>query len=382
MALTGIKFKDKQELFVLLQKAFFLNPKNTEDAYSLEINGDDITVTWQMIADYEWDKVSGNLKKKFRELIEDARRNSMLGTIAMKFKKQGSEVVFNSADRNCSIQKEFCVFNKQYMEMLEILSFRSIDQKIVRDLIVKAFPGSELSFRYVPKDTVSLRIFINSKELPLGDIDVSSITDFSYAFSLQDGGSQVQINKRSDFSGLEKWDTSKAVNMLGMFAGCENFDYDISMWDTSKVTDMSVMFASCKKFNQNISVWDTSSCTKMKATFYKCENFDQDLSSWDTSQVKDMSLIFAYCRRLSHDLHNLDTHKVTSDDSAFLECPLKEEFRPQLPGNDFKRQYYEKYVGPNARNYQRSETLKKVLLCVGFVILVVCFSLFGQGGTQ
>jgi surface protein len=47
----------------------------------------------------------------------------------------------------------------------------------------------------------------------------------------------------SSFGNLYAWNTSGVTNMSSMFAGCSQFNQDISGWNTSAVTNMSAMFA-------------------------------------------------------------------------------------------------------------------------------------------
>ena len=66
---------------------------------------------------------------------------------------------------------------------------------------------------------------------------------------------------RTDFSGIDIWNTSKVTNMSELFAGLFEFNEDISGWNTSSVTDMSSMFDKARDFNQPIGKWDTSNKT-------------------------------------------------------------------------------------------------------------------------
>lgn len=80
------------------------------------------------------------------------------------------------------------------------------------------------------KDSISFR----ETDINLADIDTRYITDMSGLFSCS--------KKRTDFSGIESWDTSNVETMYQMFAFVENFNVDISSWNVSKVKNMAFMF--------------------------------------------------------------------------------------------------------------------------------------------
>ena len=69
----------------------------------------------------------------------------------------------------------------------------------------------------------------------LEDVNVDTVHNMSYMFSLDDGG----------FSMLKDWDVSNVTNMTGMFEYCIDINYDnLKNWNVSNVTDMSYMFFS------------------------------------------------------------------------------------------------------------------------------------------
>ena len=68
---------------------------------------------------------------------------------------------------------------------------------------------------------------------------------------------------------------------------------------------MIIMFYGCKSFNQDVSGWDVSNVTNMIYMFGGCESFNQDLSKWNVSKVK---------------------YKTW----AFLNCPIKDAYKPKF----------------------------------------------------
>ncbi len=76
---------------------------------------------------------------------------------------------------------------------------------------------------------------------------------------------------------LRKFDTSKATDMFGMFAKCENLEnVNLSSFDTSNVTDMSGMFFECRSLKKlDLSNFDFSKVTEtenIEYMFYECTN--------------------------------------------------------------------------------------------------------------
>lgn len=64
--------------------------------------------------------------------------------------------------------------------------------------------------KYSPKTNEELQELIEDESIYLGDIDTSAITDMSWVFC---------DCQREDFSGIEKWDTSKVKNILTALVG-------------------------------------------------------------------------------------------------------------------------------------------------------------------
>lgn len=103
--------------------------------------------------------------------------------------------------------------------------------------------------KYHPQSLEELKKLVNDPLVKLSQIDVSHVDSFENLF---------KNSKRTDFSGIEKWDTSHVKNMKKMFYNCKNFNSDISKWNVSNVTSMSMMFSGAKNFNQDLSSWDMS----------------------------------------------------------------------------------------------------------------------------
>ncbi|EGA8608820.1 BspA family leucine-rich repeat surface protein [Campylobacter jejuni] len=165
--------------------------------------------------------------------------------------------------------------------------------------------------KYFPETKEELKALVEDESIHLGDIDTSKITDMSCLFSW---------TKRTDFSGIEKWDVSKVENMSHMFAGCKNFNQPLNGWDVSGVENMCAMFKYCTSFNQDISKWDVSNVKDMDSMFWGCYAFNQDISGWDVSKVENMAYMFSGCRNFNQDISSWDVSSVENMDSMFADC--------------------------------------------------------------
>ena len=168
--------------------------------------------------------------------------------------------------------------------------------------------------KLVPKDRKELMKLVNDKNIHLGDIDTSKITDMSWLFY----GSY-----RYDFSGIEKWDVSNVTNMNKMFWKCTSFNQSLNNWNVSKVTDMKDMFSGCSSFNQPLNKWNVSNVTNMSGMFQGCSYFNQPLDKWDVSKVAIMYSMFRECKRFNSDLSRWDVSNVIDMEYMFYGC---EEF--------------------------------------------------------
>ena len=147
-------------------------------------------------------------------------------------------------------------------------------------------------YTYAPKSFDELRKIIEDRYDELGpgtkqdpidfnDIDVSNIDSF--------------YNKNAGEFGK------------GIFQKTKFKYIDISDWNVSNIESMRNMFFMCTELKSvgDISYWDVSNVTSMRNMFYECKSFNQDISDWDVSKVKFKTYIF-------------------------LNCPIKEEYKPKF----------------------------------------------------
>ena len=100
---------------------------------------------------------------------------------------------------------------------------------------------------------------------------------------------------------LSGWDTSNVINMSGMFTECIGLtSLDLKNFNTSNVTNFDIMFAGCTNLaHLDLSGWNTSNVTDMNGMFGGCTKLAHlDLSGWDTSNVTDMNGMFGGCSNL------------------------------------------------------------------------------------
>lgn len=100
-----------------------------------------------------------------------------------------------------------------------------------------------------------------------------------------------QIQRLGNHADLNHIDVSQVTDMTYAFGGTD-FNGDISQWDVSNVRDMTQAFAGCD-FNGDISKWNVSNVETMSGMFYS-SRFKGDISAWDVSSVKNMSEMFAH----------------------------------------------------------------------------------------
>lgn len=138
-------------------------------------------------------------------------------------------------------------------------------------LLISTLSGCKKSVNYTPETREELRALVDNDTVKLSSINTSKITDMSKLFANV---------KRTDFSGIENWDTSKVTNMEAMFLGAVTFNSDISKWNVSNVVNMNSMFAGATSFNQNIGLWNVSQVEDMMSMFAFALSFNKDLSKW------------------------------------------------------------------------------------------------------
>lgn len=155
---------------------------------------------------------------------------------------------------------------------------------------------SKPTIKYRPKNYKELAKLVADRNLFLGSIDTSLITDMNGLFS--DVSEYLGGKPRTDFQGIEHWNVSKVKDMGSMFARSKIFNVDLSKWDVSNVENMSGMFYDTISFvGTGLSKWNVSKVKDMSKMFAKATNFNENISKWNVKNVKDARDMFAGAER-------------------------------------------------------------------------------------
>jgi len=156
---------------------------------------------------------------------------------------------------------------------------------------------------------------------------------YSLDFSLFDSTNLTNMRilfnkckKLKEIKGFDKLNTSKVIDMEGLFQNCITLEYiDLSNFDTSNVTNMAFMFNHCNRLKEikGLDKFITSKATTMEGMFQSCFKLEFiDVSSFDTSNVEKMNFMFVDCFKLKgiKGINKLNTKKVTNMTGMFENC--------------------------------------------------------------
>ena len=103
---------------------------------------------------------------------------------------------------------------------------------------------------------------------------------------------------------------------------------DLNDIDVSLIEDMTGLFFK-SEFNGDISKWDTRNVKNMEWMFSR-SYFNGDISKWDVSKVENMAWMFENSK-FNKDISNWKINKNCKTIMMFGNCPIKEEYKPELP---------------------------------------------------
>ena len=162
---------------------------------------------------------------------------------------------------------------------------------------------------------------VEEKYGPIGQWNVSLITEFEDVFSVPDNDLPATFNE--DISG---WDMSNATDLSEMFQGQINFNQNLSNWDVSNVTVFDDVFKNCAAynngglqggFNDAPLNWDVSSGEDFSGVFNGAAAFNQNINSWNVSNATDMEDMFKNAAAFNKRLDTWNVEKVTNMTSMF-----------------------------------------------------------------
>lgn len=142
---------------------------------------------------------------------------------------------------------------------------------------------------------------------PIGNWDVSRISDFSQVFDAQRNPDMLLFD--ADLSG---WDVSSAETMNAMFQATVAFTdstNSLAGWNVANVADMSSMFAE-SKFAGDVSQWQVGKVRDFSFFAEFAVSFQSDVSKWDVGAAEDMGWMFRGCSLFISDLSAWDVSKV------------------------------------------------------------------------
>lgn len=158
--------------------------------------------------------------------------------------------------------------------------------------------GTKVLYHPKTKDElqdIAFDLLSKDKNANLNVIDTSEITDMSYLFT----GSRFKYKLRNIT--ITGWNTSKVTNFEWMFAGCDEFDADVSNFDFKNSNgSFEKMFAGCLRFKGNgVDRWDIQPINAA-AMFLSCKQFNMDVSNWDMSKCKNIKAMFERCAKFTN----------------------------------------------------------------------------------
>ena len=180
-------------------------------------------------------------------------------------------------------------------------NMRGGDETVINNDNIKSFVKEYIHKKYeyeLPHDL---------KRKPIGEWDVSRVTDMSRLFMLE----------RNFNEDISQWDVSNVINMELMFDGAASFNQPIGNWNVSNVTNMMEMFAGAKAFNQPIGEWNVSNVTNMAGMFFFAKSFNQPIGEWNVSNVTNMDEMFGYAESFNQPIGQWNVSNVTSMDGMF-----------------------------------------------------------------
>ncbi len=207
---------------------------------------------------------------------------------------------------------------------------QGIDSKEVEALYIQRaqkIPRTPCKHKFCPQDKEELKALVRDERVHLGDIDTSAITDMSALFYDEVGANNKAVEIRTNYKGIEFWDTSNVRDMSRMFAYAGSFNEPIGRWNVASVITMREMFLNAITFNQPLNLWNVASVEDMRGMFCYAIAFNQPLDKWNVRNALQMGTMFEGAKAFNQSLNKWQVPSVRDiGEDMFVASPL--EFKP------------------------------------------------------
>lgn len=202
---------------------------------------------------------------------------------------------------------------KKIFIVLIVVSLTLLECGMYGDLFNAGSKIEQQSYKnnvYRPKSKNELILLLKNVNIPLENIDVSEVRDFSHLFDSTYG--------RKDFKGLEKWDPKSAKKMHFMFADKNMMFY---LFSENGFKSFPKWYMDFVKKNPTFA---PTSKKELEEIFRNEDGVT--LAEIDVSNIDDLSYVFntrTYARDYLAGLENWDVSKVVNFDGLFYKGSVK-----------------------------------------------------------
>lgn len=222
------------------------------------------------------------------------------------------------------------IVNQGIQPLQNASNSQGIDSKEVEALYIqraKKIPHTPCKRKFCPQDKEELKALVRDEKVHLGDIDTSAVSDMSDLFYDEVGANKKAVEIRTNYKGIESWDTSNVIDMSRMFAYAASFNEPIERWNVANVITMREMFLNALHFNQPLNLWNVAGVRDMRGMFCYAIAFNQPLDKWNVRYVVQMGTMFEGAKSFNQPLDKWQVPSARDiDRDMFVASPL--EFNP------------------------------------------------------
>lgn len=190
---------------------------------------------------------------------------------------------------------------------------------------------SPKGLKYYPQSKDELVLLAADERVNLGDIDTGAITDMSFLFANHYFAEPGCDSHYEECYTTHKWDARKLADeydffgrklqSMGDFLSVEKFNDE---GEVAIIKQHESAANRCFKANagmrtdfRGIEKWDTSGVKNMEFMFYNQKNFNADLSKWDTGALENMRGMFYGTKCSECGTSGWNLKNLKSDENAF-----------------------------------------------------------------